>query len=174
MGWLSRLPLALALLALPALANAHNLTGNGTITPQEQQALEYYIGYFGRASVFVREYCIFDQEGNPKNNGTCKTEVPRLPGHAVFGSGGKEAEYARQFRGMAMGEVIADPKMNLVYVHSFPEVWIACNNRRAYGCTYTHKWPRQVTVIVSTYDKKLGDITLTHEIEYHVKRDIKH
>ena len=64
--------------------------------------------------------------------------------------------------------------MNLVYVHSFPEVWIACNNRRAYGCTYGQKWPKEVTVIVSTYDKKLGDITLTHEIEYHVKRDIKH
>jgi hypothetical protein len=164
----------LALAAYPVIAYAMSLSGNGSITAREQQALEYYISYFGRASVFVREYCIFDDEGNAKNNGSCKTEVPRLPSHSTFGLGGSEAEYARQFHGMAMGDVLADPKMNLVYVHSFPEVWITCNNRRAFGCTYTNKWPEEVTVIVSTYDKKLGDIALHHEIEYHVKRDIKH
>lgn len=166
--------LLLILVGYPLVVYAMTLSGNGTITPAEQRALEFYISYFGRASLLVREYCIFDDEGNPKNNGSCKTEVPRIPGHTTFGIGGPEAEYARQFYGRPMGEVLADPLMNLVYVHSFPEVWITCNNRRAFGCTYTDKWPEEVTVIVSTYDKKVGDIALTHEIEYHVKRDIKH
>ncbi len=160
------------LLALPAAGQALNLEGDGTITPQEQQALEVFINYFGRASIFVREYCYFDAEGNPKNKGTCRTEVPRLPAHSSFG--GREAEYARQFYGRPMGEVVADPRMELIYLRSFPDVWMACNNPKAFGCTYTREWPDKVTVFVTTYDKKLGDITLTHEIEYHVKRDIKH
>lgn len=171
--WTRQLVLV-AVLICPALSHAINLKGNGTITEKEQQALEYYIRYFGRAGLFVREYCIFDDDGNPKNTGTCHAEIPRLPVHSTFGIGGGEAEYARQFRGMAMGDVVANPKMNLVYVHAFPEVWIACNNPKAYGCTYTRDWPEKVTVIVTTYDKKLNNITLHHEIEYHVKRDIKH
>lgn len=174
MGLLARQFVLLVLVCCPALSHAYTLKGNGTITPQEKQALEYYISYFGRAGLLVREYCIFDDEGNAKNTGDCRTEVPRLPEHITFGSGGKQAEYARQFRGQAMGEVIANPKMELVYVHAFPEVWIACNNPKAYGCTYTRDWPEKVTVIVTTYDKKLNNITLHHEIEYHVKRDIKH
>ena len=165
-----RMPVFLLVL-VPVVVYAITLSGDSTITSREQQELEQYINYFGRASIFVREYCYFDDNGNPKNSGSCIAEVPRTPGYAASGG---ESEYRRQFFGTPMGKATADPEMEIVYLHSFPEVWLACNNPRAFGCTLMDNWPEKVTIFLTTYDKKLGDITLKHEIEYHAKRNIKH
>ena len=159
----------LLLIGIPVICWAITLQGESSISPAEQAELETYINYFGRAGIFVREYCYFDEEGNPKNKGSCKAEIPRSPGYAAGGS-----EYARQFRGTPLGRVQANPRMDIIYLHSFPEVWLACNNPRAFGCTLMDDWPEKVTIFLTTYDKKLNDITLTHEIEYHAKRNIRH
>ncbi len=169
-----RLTLLLAIIAIPVICWAITLEGKSTITKAEQAELNQYMNYFGRAGVFVGEYCYFDNEGNAKNKGSCKAEMPSTPSYFVSGSGSGNAEYERQFRGTPLGEAIASPKMHIVYLHSFPEVWLACNNPRAYGCTLMDKWPEEVTIFLTTYDKKLGGITLNHEIEYHAKRNIQH
>lgn len=144
------------------------LNGNGAITQKQQRELDYYVNYFGRASIFVREYCYFDEEGNAINRGKCIAEVPDSPSYAAG------SDYARQYRGTPLGKAVADPEKKIHYLFSFPEVWLACNNRRAFGCTLTDDWPQKVIIFLTTYDKKLGNITLNHEIEFHAKRDIKH
>lgn len=156
----------IVLWAVPCLAIT--LNGDGTINTKQQRELDTYINYFGRASIFVREYCYFNEEGNAINKGKCIAEVPDSPSYAAGG------DYARQYRGTPLGKETADPEKAIHYLHSFPEVWLACNNRRAYGCTLTDKWPQSVIIFLTTYDKKLGNITLTHEIEFHAKRNIKH
>ncbi|GIX29716.1 MAG: hypothetical protein KatS3mg124_0188 [Porticoccaceae bacterium] len=158
------------LLGVPLVCYALTLRGRGTITPAEQAELESYIRYFGRASLTVREYCYFDEAGRPKNRGRCVAEVPRSPDYFAP----QDAEYARQYRGEPLGPPVAEPEMEIVYLHSFPEVWLACNHPRAYGCTLMEEWPRRVTIFLTTFDKQLGDITLHHEIEYHARRGIRH
>lgn len=155
---------------IPVICWAVTVGGQSTITVKEQAELEQYINYFGRAGIFVREYCFFDEDGNPKNKGDCKAEIPRSPDY--FGALGDE--YGRQFRGTPLGKALASPEIDIIYLHSFPEVWLACNNPRAYGCTLMSQWPEKVTIFLTTYDKKLNNITLNHEIEYHAKRNIKH
>ena len=170
----SRLLAVLVGLSIPVVCLALTLNGNSAITAKEQRELDQYINYFGRASIFVREYCYFDEHGNAKNQGKCIAEIPRLPGYVASSGSLGEAEYRRQFMGTPLGQAIANPEMDIIYLHSFPEVWLACNNPRAYGCTLMDQWPEKVTIFLTTYDKQLGNITLNHEIEYHAKRNIQH
>lgn len=138
--------------------------------------VDTHVAYFGRASLFNREYCYFDDNGKAKNKGSCHAEMPRMPslgGGSSIG-GMQEEEYARQYYGTPLGKPIASPEMDIIYLHSLPDIWIACNNRRAFGCTLTHDWPRKVTIFVPTFDKAMGGRILNHEIEYHARRDIKH
>jgi hypothetical protein len=166
-------PVAIFLISLMFCSTAFAITlkGNGAITDKQQRELETYIQYFGRASIFVEEYCYFDDGGFPVNKGKCIAHIPESPSYLPGGGGD---EYARQFSGTPLGQEEADPETEILYLYSFPEVWLACNNRRAYGCTFTERWPEYVTILLTTYDKRLGNITLRHEIEYHAKRNIKH
>jgi hypothetical protein len=161
--------LLVILAACPCMAIT--LTGSGEINAKQQRELDTYINYFGRASIFVKEYCYFDEDGNPLNRGKCVAEIPDSPDYAA---GSNNSDYARQYYGTPLGKPVADPQKEIHYLRTFPEVWLACNNRRAYGCTLVDSWPESVTIFLTTYDKKLGNITLIHEIEFHAKRDIKH
>jgi len=176
MVFLRNLWLFFVLMASPS-ALTLTLDGNSTMTPAEQRAVDAHVNYFGRASLFNREYCYFDDQGRAKNRGKCHVELPRTPQGAAGRSGlasSKENEYERQYRGTPMGKAIADPEIELIYLHTMPDIWIACNNRKAFGCTYTEHWPHKVTIFVPTLDKALGNLILTHEIEYHAKRNIEH
>ena len=168
----------LLVIAFSSCAIAMTFQGAGTITPAEQQVVDYYVGYFGRASLFTREYCYFDEEGKAKNRGSCFTEMPRMPSLSAQGRGSlgrmQEEEYARQYYGTPLGKPTANPEMEIIYLHTIADIWVACSNRRAFGCTLTEEWPRKVTIFVPTFDRTLGNRILNHEIEYHAKRNIEH
>lgn len=148
------------------------LGGDGTITAKEQRAVDAHVAMFGRASLFTREYCYFDDAGRAKNRGDCHVDMPRMP--SLVGTSPREAEYARQYFGTPVGKPVADPEITVVYLHTLPDVWLACNDRKAFGCTYTREWPERVTIFVPTFDRTLDNRILNHEIEYHAKRNIEH
>lgn len=164
--------ITLALLIASGISQAMVLQGNGTITESELRALSAYQKQFGSAGLLVKEYCYFDAAGNPKNRGKCKAVDTRVPNG--FSDGNGEKEYARQYNAQALGEPVANPEVETIYLNSFPDLWVACNNTRAMGCTYTEQWPEKVTVFVTTFDKKLGGKVMAHEIEYHALRNISH
>lgn len=169
---MSRRATVLLLLVVSLGAFALTLSGRGTITPQEQRAVDAHVELFGRASLFTREYCYFDDSGVAKNRGNCYIEMPRMP--SLVGTSPREREYARQYFGTPIGKAVADPEITIIYLHTLPDVWLACNNRKAFGCTYNEGWPERVTIFVPTLDKTLDNKILNHEIEYHAKRNIEH
>jgi hypothetical protein len=172
----NRLWLFIALMVSPG-AMTLTLDGNNTVTAAEQKAIDAHVSYFGRASVFYKEYCYFDDLGRAKNRGKCHVDLPRSP-HGAAGrpglGGGSDSEYERQYRGTPIGKAVADPEIELIYLHTMPDIWMACNNRKAFGCTYNEHWPDRVTIFVPTLDKSMGNLILNHEIEYHAKRNIVH
>lgn len=141
---------ALTLTIMTTASYAAVMVGDGTITP-DQQAHVYTVSSERKPFPTGGEWC-YMKDGKPINKGFCRTEFVtdiKLPA----GKRERDIEY------------------QIIYLPTIPDVQSACKKETlVFGCTIE----KQGKVVVYIYDSPTRDRVRTHELEYHVFRDIEH